>query len=492
MRARTLRRCPFVASLLVLAATFPAQAADLFVSGVDSANVVRFDGKTGKRVSVFVPSRNGGLSGVHGITFGPDGHLYVNNRNRHSILRYHGRTGALIDTFVPAGTGGLDTNIGILFGPDGHLYVSCFYQNRVMRFHGKTGEFLDDFVASGSGGLNGAYGMTFGPDGNLYVASHVSHTVLCYDGRTGAFLREIFSPGTLGIVHPIGVTFGPDGHLYVTGRDSNFVARFHGATGAYLGQFVPEGSGLIGGAGLRFGPDGHLYVISGRTHNVLRFHGQTGAPLGVFAAGDLSSPNWLTFSPPEAPTELTAAQTGTHVALSWRDNSDDEFAFEIERRVGGALFTPLGRVAANVTSAIDTAVFSDTPVEYRVRAVGPTGPSVWAESVALTVSVGGTLRIVRRLVLPRTAVGGTSAQTLFIQNPGPGVLSGLVSSLSPPFGILFGGGRYSIPPGGWLPVVVTFSPLVVGDAISTLVITSSDPREPVLYVRVEGDGAPFE
>jgi hypothetical protein len=50
LKARTLRRWPFVASLLVLAVAFSAQAADLFVSGVDSANIVRFDGKTGKRV----------------------------------------------------------------------------------------------------------------------------------------------------------------------------------------------------------------------------------------------------------------------------------------------------------------------------------------------------------------------------------------------------------------------------------------------------------
>src|SRR5207248_11684898 len=95
-----------VVLLLALAFSTPgAWASDLFVSSPDSNSVVRYDVTTGDLVGVFVPPGSGGLSGTHGLAFGPDGNLYVNNRYGHNILRYDGRTGAFIDVFVPAGSG---------------------------------------------------------------------------------------------------------------------------------------------------------------------------------------------------------------------------------------------------------------------------------------------------------------------------------------------------------------------------------------------------
>ncbi|MHC5931156.1 MAG: SMP-30/gluconolactonase/LRE family protein, partial [Nostoc sp.] len=40
--------------------------------------------------------------------FGPDGNLYVSGLNSNNVLRYDGKTGAFIDTFIPAGRGGLN------------------------------------------------------------------------------------------------------------------------------------------------------------------------------------------------------------------------------------------------------------------------------------------------------------------------------------------------------------------------------------------------
>ena len=39
------------------------------------------------------------------------------------VLRYNGTTGAFIDAFVSSGSGGLDMPSGLTFGPDGNLYV---------------------------------------------------------------------------------------------------------------------------------------------------------------------------------------------------------------------------------------------------------------------------------------------------------------------------------------------------------------------------------
>src|SRR6266567_3945270 len=124
-----------LALTVLLSVPAMAWSADLFVSSPETNSVVRFDGKTGKLIGDFVAPGSGGLSGTHGLAFGPDGNLYVNNRYGHNILRYNGRTGAFIDVFVPRGSGGLNTNIGLLLGPDDNLYVTCYYLNAVLRFN---------------------------------------------------------------------------------------------------------------------------------------------------------------------------------------------------------------------------------------------------------------------------------------------------------------------------------------------------------------------
>jgi DNA-binding beta-propeller fold protein YncE len=467
----------------------PAQAADLFVSSHDTAAVVRFDGKTGKLIGNFVAPGSGGLSGTHGLAFGPDGNLYVNSRYGNSVLRYDGRTGAFIDAFVPAGTGGLDTNIGLVFGPDGNLYVTCYYRNTVLRFDGTTGAFIDTFVPAGSGGLNNPGGLAFGPGGNLYVASENGNAVLAYDGKTGAFLRTFVAPGSGGLKTPIGLVFGPDGNLYVGGAQSNNVLRYDGKTGAFIDAFIPAGSGGLGGtAGLKFGPDSNLYVASDLTQNVLRYDGQTGTFLGVFASEDLKLPSWLTFSPPEGPSGLVALGSGSQVRLSWIDNSDDEIGFEIQRKTGEGPFVLIATAGANATAAADTTATPATSLSYRVRAIGPTGPSVWSNVAAVVLSNGGKLQVRSTLTLPLTCVGGTSAQTLFLRNIGATPLVGSVASLSPPFEVLSGSGHFMLPPGEALPVVIGFSPVASGMVISTLVINSTDPSQPAVYARIEGEG----
>ena len=131
---------------------------------------------------------------------------------------------------------------GLTFGPDGNLYVGSFSQDSVRRYDGANGAFIDVFVSAGSGGLNGSDGVTFGPDGNLYVSSRSTNQVLRYNGATGAFI-DVFTSGAAPNP-PVDLQFGPDGNLAVVSAiSSEDVKRYNGATGVFIDTYA-AGSGI--------------------------------------------------------------------------------------------------------------------------------------------------------------------------------------------------------------------------------------------------------
>jgi hypothetical protein len=224
---------------------------NLYVAAGDDPSqgwVDRFDGKTGAYLGKFVTddlSQNGGLENPQGMLFGPDGKgdgkldLYVASSrltsSNNNVKRYDGRTGQFLGEFVVSGSGGLDHAAGITFGPDGNLYVASggWGDNggivglaAVLRYEGPTspdqlppGTFLGTFVQPGSGGLNSPFALLFGPDGNadgqqdLYVGTFLGHgtnfkskngtsAILRYDGVTGAFIDAFVPFGSDGMDNP--------------------------------------------------------------------------------------------------------------------------------------------------------------------------------------------------------------------------------------------------------------------------------------------------
>lgn len=102
-----------------------------------------------------------GLNGPYALTFSPwDGNLYVSSFGSNQVVRFDGRTGAQLGVFVAAGSGGLSGPVGLTFGPDVNLYVTSYGTNQVLKYDGRTGAFLSVFV---SAGLNGPYALTFYP-----------------------------------------------------------------------------------------------------------------------------------------------------------------------------------------------------------------------------------------------------------------------------------------------------------------------------------------
>ena len=84
----------------------------------------------------------------------------ASNASPNDILRYDASSGSFLGgtSGTPAGFG---TPWGLTFGPDGDLYVSSSDTSNVLRYDGSTGAYLEVF-ASGSG-LSGPSGLTFTP-----------------------------------------------------------------------------------------------------------------------------------------------------------------------------------------------------------------------------------------------------------------------------------------------------------------------------------------
>lgn len=91
--------------------------------------------------------------------------------------------------------------------------------------------------------------------------------------------------------------------------------------------------------------------------------------------------------PPAAPTSLSAvaATAPASVALSWKDASTNESAFEVRRRTGSAAWQVVATVKADAQSWTDTGVTGGTTYDYQVRACNTAGCSAWTPTATVTV-----------------------------------------------------------------------------------------------------------
>ncbi len=229
-----------------------------------------------KSLQVHVSPGSGGLSGARGLTFGPDGDLFVCSAGKFNwaILRYR-HTGQFKNSF--ASGGGLVHPYQGIFGPDGQFYVSGQDNDGVVWFDGKTGKAKGSFVIPGTGGLQSIRGIAFHPDGDLLAAGRDNNAILRYNGKTGQF-KGFFVPAKRGkLDRPIQLHYGPDGYLYVGSSGNNRVLRFDGRTGQFLDTFVKhKAGGLKRPSGFAWGPKNDLYVASRESNQILRYDGTTG------------------------------------------------------------------------------------------------------------------------------------------------------------------------------------------------------------------------
>src|SRR5205807_1972967 len=90
----------------------------------------------------------GHMTTPRNLAFTPGGNLLVTSAT--DDTQAFSSTGAYLGLFADGAIAGMSGIRGITIGPDGNLYETDFGHSRVYRFNGTTGAFMDIF-ATGSG-----------------------------------------------------------------------------------------------------------------------------------------------------------------------------------------------------------------------------------------------------------------------------------------------------------------------------------------------------
>jgi hypothetical protein len=178
-----------ISTIVISSSTYPLY--DLAMSKAGLVVVSDYERNQILRLTTFVGLNFAAVNLPTGLTFGPDGHLYVATYTNNSVLKLDGTNGTFLATFVAPGSGGLAYPTSLTFGPDDHLYVVCRGSNAVFRYHGATGSFMDQFVAPRSGGLDGSGAMIeFAPIPRLRVQRAGTNVVISWPAALTNFNLE--------------------------------------------------------------------------------------------------------------------------------------------------------------------------------------------------------------------------------------------------------------------------------------------------------------
>jgi streptogramin lyase len=251
---------------------------NLYVTTSFTNLVMRFDGKTGTTAGIFIDAdicpRDPGE-----IAF-RDGLAYILSRFDGSVSRFDAGSGQLVDLFIEPGAFGATSGAGMTFGPDGDIFLTAPAEGLLIRFDKATGE-PETLTASG---LPSPWAIDLGPDGNFYVVldnedpfTLDSIRVFSPDGQDlGTFVKFLLGST------PTDLRFGPGGRLFAAlpTRIDIFDIGTHEKVGSLAPDFIDD----IGPLG--FMPDGCYPDFTGDgaldLFDFLEF-------VNLFNAGDLSA-----------------------------------------------------------------------------------------------------------------------------------------------------------------------------------------------------------
>jgi NHL repeat len=203
---------------------------------------------------------SGGMNGPEDVAFGPDGQLYVADRNN-SRIEVFTPEGAFLRDF---GEGELEEPEGIGFSSAGQLYVADTENDRVAVFM-SSGSFVREFGASGEGAgeLEGPHDVAESAGGLVAVSDDENNRIDVFTSA-GAFVRAFgaevevgggdicttnckkgdASEASGGLENPSALALDVTGNLYVADTGNDRLAQF-----TLGGTFVKAfGEGVLDGA----------------------------------------------------------------------------------------------------------------------------------------------------------------------------------------------------------------------------------------------------
>ena len=321
------KRSVIAATLLCVSAASLQAGVYLYVSNAGTNTLTAYDAVTGASLGTAV---NGGpeIGGLGGVRVANNS-IYLVGSGSNNVIRYL-PNGSLVGALDPANAAGLNSPQGLTFGPDGKLYVVSSSGDKIARFDPTTGQFLGNFADTSVNGHAGPIAAAFA-NGMLFVSTFDSGELMRFNGTSGAYLGSASAGAGVALGD---LVLGPDGYLYADALDpSTFlggIARFNAMTGAYLGMFIPNGTaGLNSPAGLAIDPNGNLLVanlifdpmtLADTGSTVLRFNlnGQFAGTL-VGAGRGIDTPFFMTVaSTPEPATWVLMAGGAALIALRRR------------------------------------------------------------------------------------------------------------------------------------------------------------------------------
>lgn len=361
---------------------------NLFViSGYDASNptgqgrgIMEYHHATGRLVRPFTEEDHPDIFTpiAAGLLFRPNGNLLLTSTDgdlgsdeslHNEVLEFDGATGELLGAFVADGSG-LDWGAGMTWGPNGNLFVASLMGNEVIEYDGETGALVGTFAgvehlhpmdmafkpapadpmpaptatgvsvseADACEGLSGVTvtGSNLDPVNTVVklTAADEPDLVGVVTGGTATDLQVDFNLGggiaggmrdvvvvnadgqmdTLAAAIDVAPCYAAsEGNLFVLGYRHRMTTRyglfeFDGASGDLIGFMVedrsgPVGDDLINTTGFVFSLDGSRLLISSKNPDygsVLEYDGVTGRKIGTFipaGTGGMLQPDRLTFGP---------------------------------------------------------------------------------------------------------------------------------------------------------------------------------------------------